>query len=1031
MLLSDLAIKKPVFAIVLNLLFVVFGLIALERLSLREYPDIDPPIVSVETKYTGAAAQTVENRITKVLEERISGIAGIRFIDAKSEDGLSTISIEFNINRNIDNAANDVRERVAQATDDLPDGAKPPQVFKVDSNNNVIMWLNLASTKMNSLQLTDYAERYIVDKLSILDGVARVRIGGARRYAMRLWLNRKAMVGKNVTVQDIADALRNNNVELPGGRVESRQREFTIWVKPNFITPQDFSKLVVKREKNGHLIRLEEVAKVNLGAENRRNELRGNGKDMVGLGIIKQSKANTLEVTSRVRNAVKKINLPSGVNFKQSYDTSVFIRAAIKEVYKTFLIALIMVVIVIYLFLGNIRNVLIPFVTIPISLIASFSILYLIGFSLNLLTLLGLVLAIGLVVDDAIVVIENINRRVNQGEPALLASFRGTRQVGFAVIATTAVLLAVFLPISVLEGNIGRLFTEFAVTLACAVVFSSITALTLTPVMCSRLLHNQNQSILADKLMPRLTQIYRRSLHVCLKHSYLILSLFALWISLALFLFQQIPSQLVPKEDRGAFFILVKGPEGASFNYMQSYMRKIETFMMQAVQNNDASLALTLLPLGFGGSEAINSGLGIFLMNDWGQRKKSTFEIMQTLQNQLSQLPGILAFPVMRSGISNQGVQQPVQFVIGNSNYEQLIKYRDILLKEARKNPNLINLDSDFKPTKVQLELNVNHDRAAELGVSTRSIGLALETLFGSKEITTFIKDDEEYEVILESDLNQKASLNDLRNIYLRSDTTQKMISLNNVASIKEKTIPNALYRFNRDKAITISASLAKGYSLGQALAYLESITQTHFPGSVSLDYKGQSRDYKEAQYGVYFTFVLALLTMYLVMAAQFGSFIHPLVLMVTVPAAISGGLLGLYLAGDSLNIYSQIGLIMLTGLAAKNGILMIEFINQLREQDYRFMKAILEGSSIRLRPVLMTASSTVFGSIPLVLATGAGSESRISIGIVIFFGISFATLLTLYVIPVTYAKLAKKTKLRNHHTKKLDRQKKQYPSIH
>lgn len=1030
MLISDLALKQPVFAIVLNLLLMVFGLIALDRLSLREYPDIDPPIVSVETVYTGAAAQTVENRITKVLEERISGIAGIRFIDAKSEDGLSTISIEFSINRNIDNAANDVRERVAQAIDQLPDGAEPPQVLKVDSNNNVIMWLNLASTKMNALQLTDYAERYIIDKLTILDGVARVRIGGARRYAMRIWLNRKAMVGKKVTVEDIADALRNNNIELPGGRVESKQREFTIWIKPNFTTPKDFSQLVIKREQNGHLIRLKEVAKVNIGAENRRTELRGNGVDMIGLGIIKQSKANTLEVTDLVRQAIKKINLPAGVTFEQSYDTSVFIRAAIHEVYKTFFIALIMVVIVIFLFLGKIRNVIIPFVTIPVSLVATFSILYAMNFSLNLLTLLGLVLAIGLVVDDAIVVLENINRRMSQGEPALLASFRGTRQVGFAVIATTAVLLAVFLPISVLEGNIGRLFTEFAVTLSCAVVFSSLTALTLTPVMCARILNNKKEALGSDRLMQKISTLYRRSLRVCLKHSYWVLSSFVLFIGIIFALFEHIPSELSPKEDRGAFFIIAKGPEGASFGYMQSYMRKIENHMMEPVLAKDATRALTIIPLGFGGNEAVNSGLGIVLMNDWDKRKKSTFDVIYSLQKKLFQLPGILTFPVMRSGLGNQGIQQPVQFVIGNSSYDKLIKYRDILIEEARKNPKLINIDSDFKPTKVQLELNINHERAADLGVSTRAIGLALETLFGSKDITTFIKDDEEYDVILESSLDQKATLDDLRNIYLRSSTTNKMIPLNNVARIKEKTIPNALYRFNRVKAITITANLAPGYSLGQALEYLESIAKNHFPESVSIDYKGQSRDYQEAQYGIYFTFMLAILTMYLVMAAQFGSFIHPLVLMVTVPAAIGGGVFGIYITGNSLNIYSQIGLIMLTGLAAKNGILLVEFINQLREHNYNFMKAILQASSIRLRPILMTALSTIFGAIPLVLATGAGSESRISIGVVIFFGISLATFLTLYIIPVTYAKLAKNTKPRNHHHNQLQKLQQQHRSF-
>lgn len=1003
-------------------MLIAFGLIALDRLSLREYPDIDPPIVTIETQYTGAVAQTIENKITKVIESRISGISGLRFIDSKSVDGLSTISIEFNLKRNIDNAANDVREGVSQALDDLPEGVKPPKVFKVDSNNSVIMWLNLASSKINALQLTDYAERHIVDKLSIIDGVARVRIGGARRYAMRIWLDRKAMVGKKITVQDIALSLRENNIELPGGRVESDSRDFTIWLKPNFISTKDFKRLVIKRDPQGHLIRLGDVADVKIGAENRRTELRGNRVNMVGLGIIKQSKANTIEVTTKVKQAIKNLKLPQGTTIEQSYDTSVFIRAAIVEVFKTFIIALVLVLVVIHLFLGRLSNVVIPFITIPVSLIASFIVLYLLNFSLNLLTLLGLVLAIGLVVDDAIVVLENINRRLKLGEPPLLASYRGTRQVGFAVIATTMVLLAVFLPISMLEGNVGRLFTEFAITISAAVIFSSVSALTLTPVMCAKLLSKKATTSKADKIMLKINHYYQQLLQFFLDKSYLVIIVFIGLLLSIFFLFKAIPSQLVPKEDRGAFFIFVKGPEGASFSYMKKYMREIEDIMMQAVDEGSATRALSIAPLGFGKSESVNSGLAIVIMKDWHERVKSSFAVIGEMQQQLMKLPGVLAFPVMRSGLANQGVKQPVQFVIGNTNYKDLVKYRDILMLKARQNKKLLNIDSDFKPTKIQLELQINHERAAELGITTRDIGLALETMFGSKTVTSYVKNDEEYDVILESDLSQKATLADLHNIYLRSSITNRMVSLNNVAIIKERTTPNALFRYNRIKAITITASLAKGYSLSEALKYLNQIADENFPKDVSIDYKGQSRDFYESKAGIVFTFGLAISILYLVMAAQFGSFIHPLVLLMTSPMAIAGALFGLYVCGDSLNIYSQIGLIMLIGLAAKNGILIIEFINQLREQGEEFLPAIIKASVIRLRPVLMTAISTIIGSLPLVLATGAGSESRFSIGIVILFGVLLATSLTIFIVPVTYAKLCRYTKPRNYIADQIDK---------
>jgi multidrug efflux pump len=1027
MLLSDISVKHPVMAIVINLLLVAFGLIALNRLALREYPDIDPPVISIDTTYTGASAQTVENRITRILEDRISGVEGIRYIESSSEDGFSSINIEFNTDRDIDAAANDVRERISRVRDDLPREADPPEVFKVDSNNDVIMWLNLASSNMNALQLTDYADRYIADRLSVLKGVARVRIGGEKRYAMRIWLNRKAMAARNVTTTDIENALRAENVELPGGRVESKQRELTVRIGRGYLTPEDFARLVIRRDPNGYLVRLGDVARVEVGPENRRTELRGNGLDMVGLGIIKQSKANTLEVSREVRKAVKDIQagLPKGTRIINSYDTSVFIEAAIYQVYKTLGIALILVILVIYLFLGNLRAVLIPAVTVPISLVGTFIILNAFGYSLNLLTLLALVLAIGLVVDDAIVVLENITRRVHEGEARLLASFRGARQVGFAVIATTVVLLAVFLPITLLQGSVGRLFTEFAFTLSSAVVFSSVVALTLTPVMCAGILKQRNGdsriTSALQKAIDKITVKYAGGLKFCLAHPKSIIVIFVLISIAAVALFKVIPDELAPQEDRGAFFVMVKGPEGASFGYMQNYMRQIEKTMMTIVNNGDATRALSIMPLGFGSRDSVNSGIGIVVMKHWHDRKISTQQAMAMVAPQIMSLPGVLAFPLMRQGLGSRGIQQQVQFVIGGNDYTTLAKWRDVVLAAARDNPNLLNVDSDYKETKPHLIVSINRNRAAELGVSIRDIGQTLETMMGSRKVTTYLDKGEEYEVMLEAQLKDKATPKDLRNIYVRSRKTQKLIPLSNLVTLKEEASPSSLNRFNRLRAITITANLAPGYTLGQALTFLENVVKEKLPKIAKIDYKGRSRDFKEASTAVYFTFALAILIMYLVLAAQFGSFVHPLVILITAPLAITGALFGLFVTHNTLNIYSQIGLVMLLGLAAKNAILMIEFINQLREHGVKFREAILQGCGVRLRPVLMTAFSTIFGAIPLILATGAGAHSRIAIGVVIFFGVTFATLLTLFFIPVFYDVLAKRTKPRNYTKQKLE----------
>jgi len=1015
MLLSDISVKRPVFATVISLLLIAFGIIAFNQLPLREYPDISAPIVSISTDYRGAAAAIVETKVTQILEDRVSGIEGIKNIESVSEDGRSKITLEFKLSRDVDAAANDVRDRVSRVLDNLPEEADPPEIFKVDANESVIMWLNLSSLQLNALELTDFAERYLVDRFAVLDGVARVRIGGARRYAMRVWLDRQALAARGLTVNDIETALRAENVELPAGRIESLEREFTVRVARSYQTVEDFQQLVLKRGEDGYLIRLAEVARVEVGPENDRTELRGNGEFMIGLGIVKQSTANTLAVARLVDTEVNRVqqSLPDYIDLHNSYDTSVFIEGAIQEVYRTLLIAMGLVILVIFLFLGSFRAMLIPAVTVPISLISAFIAIQLLGFSINLLTLLALVLAIGLVVDDAIVVLENIHRRIELGEPPLLAAYNGARQVGFAVIATTLVLIAVFVPISMLAGNTGRLFSEFALTLAAAVAFSSLVALSLSPMMCSKLLRAREKPTLLTRLTEGSFQLLAKIYRVILKGFLIIaplvlLSLIAVGWGIYV-LYQQIPQEFAPAEDRGAFFLMMKAPEGASFEYSQRYMRQIERFMIDYVENGEAKRALARVPGSFGSSGSVNSGIGIMVLNDWGQRRPA-WDIMGELRKKVLSLPGILAFPVMRKPLGQRGISRPLQFVIGGSNYEELAQWRDLVLEKARNNPMLQGIDSDYKETKPQLQVTIDRNRAADLGVSLRQIGRTLETMLGSRRVTTYVNQGEEYDVILEGQNDRYQTPNDLTHIYVRSERSGALIPLSNLVTMSETATSSKLNRYNRMRAITLSANVAKNYTLGEALQFLEQTVREELPAQARIDYKGESSEFKNAGHSMFFTFSLALLIVFLVLAAQFESFIHPFVIMLTVPLAILGALWGLHLTEQSLNIYSQIGIVMLIGLAAKNGILIVEFANQLRDAGYALREALIEAAYQRLRPIIMTAITTAMGAIPLILATGPGAESRVVIGIVVFAGVLFATVFTIFIVPAAYLLLGRLT---------------------
>jgi len=1011
MILSDLSVKRPVFATVINLIIITFGIVAFLMLPLREYPDIDPPIVNISTSYPGASAGIVETKITQLLEDRISGVEGIKSINSNSRVGRSNITIEFTLDRDIDAATNDVRDRISRALNNLPEQSEPPEVSKANDDENVIVWFVLQSDTMSSLALTDYANRYIVDRFAVVDGVARVRIGGGRTYAMKIRLDRTSMAARNITVQDIENTLRDENVELPAGRIESIDRDFSIRVDRSYLSEQDFAEMVINHAGNKTVVRLGDVAEVFVGAQDDENMFRGNGKNMVGLGVIKQSTANTLEVVKSARKEMFNIreSLPVGTTITNSYDSSVFIQGSIDEVYDTLIIAMLMVILVIFLFLGNVRATFIPAVTVPVALIGSMMALSWFGFSINLLTLLALVLAIGLVVDDAIVVLENIYRRIENGQTPLMAAFEGGREVAFAVIATTLVLVAVFVPLIFLSGNVGRLFTEFAIAIAAAVVFSSLTALSLTPMMCSKLLkHRERSSSFGQKLdqtFSRIETAYGRALKNSIHQPILIIAVLALSLVAIFLLFTDLPTEYTPKEDRGNFFLVMRGAEGASYENNVKNMHEIENKLLAYREKGELERVLVRVP-GWGGA----GGIAIVGLPEWDKRSIDTFSFINKINRDVKSVTDVRAFAIMRKGISGGGSGSPVSFVLQGNTFEELAQWRDILVAKAQENPNLLNIDSDYQETYPQLLVQIDRERAYDLGVPVGDIAKTLETMLGQRRVTTFVDRGEEYDVIVEGDEKQYRSPTDINNLYVRSRTSNKLIPLANLLNISENATSARLNRYNRLRSITITANLAEGYALGDALSFLVDVTKTELPEHVQIDYKGESLLLKESGSSILFVFLLALLLTYLVLSAQFESFIHPFVILLTVPLALVGALAGLELMGMSLNIYSQIGIVMLIGLAAKNGILIVEFANQLRDKGLAFEEALINAAQQRLRPIIMTTFTTVTSAIPLVLAVGPGAESRMVIGVVIFAGVSLASLFTLFIVPGAYYWLCRKT---------------------
>ena len=1036
MVLSDLSIKRPVFATVMSLLLVVLGLIAFTRLTLRELPNIDPPIVSVSVAYPGASAAVVETRITQILEDAVAGIEGIETVESRSRNGQSSVTIEFSLSRDIEAAANDVRDAVSRVMDRMPEEADPPEVEKVEADAEVILWLNMSSDQMDTLELSDYAERYVVDRLSSIDGVAQVRIGGQQRYSMRIWLDREALAARGLTVNDVENALRRENVELPAGSIESQDRDFTLRVMRGYLQPDDFAQLTVAKGDDGYLVRLGDVAKVERASAERRAYFRGNGQPNIGMGIVKTSTANSLDVARDVKAALPAIQetLPDGSRIFVAFDTTVFIDAAVDRVYWTLLEAVALVLVVIYLFLGSARAALIPAVTVPVCLVTAFIALWAFGFTINLLTLLALVLCIGLVVDDAIVVLENVQRRADLGEPPLVAAKRGTQQVAFAVIATTAVLAAVFLPIGFMEGNTGRLFRELSVALAGAVIISAFVALTLTPMMCSLLVkpHAAPKGFNAwvQRRLQGVTDAYGRALRRTVGKPLLFGAVLLASLGLSWALVQVTPAELAPPEDRGSFFVMVSGPEGAGYDYTVQQMQAVEQVLFKYVGDDQPiDRANTRVPGGFGPGGDMHTGQAIVLLKPWNEREEDTADLVEKIRAELSSLPGVVARPQVRSGLVRSG-GQPLQVVLGGPDYQELAEWRDRMLARMEQNPKLFAADSDYKETRPQLRVEIDRSRAADLGVSVQEVGRTLETMMGSRRVTTYVDDGEEYDVILQAQQGDRGSPADLDNLYVRSTTSGGLVPLSNLVTLSELAEPGQYNRFNRLRAITLSAGLAPGYTLGEALEWIRQVADEELPERAQLDFKGESREYQRAGGAALFTFAMALLVVYLVLAAQFESFLHPLVIMLTVPLAVLGALIGLWLFGSSLNLFSQIGIVMLVGLAAKNGILIVEFANQLRDEGRSVMDAILESATVRMRPILMTSIATIMGAVPLVLAGGPGSASRATIGIVIIAGVAFSTLLSLFVVPAFYALLAPHTRSPEAVARKLETLERDTPSV-
>ena len=1003
--LPDLCIRHPVFATVLSLVVVLVGLVSFSRLTIREYPNIDPPVVLVQTVYRGASAEVIESTVTRIMEESIAGIEGIDFMRSTTRQENSQVVVRFKLGRDVEAAANDVRDRVGRVRGRLPDEIDEPIISKVEADAQPVLYLAFSSDRHSPLEITDFADRFVKDRLQSINGVAEARIFGERRFAMRIWLDAARLAAYNLTPQDIENALRKQNVEVPAGRIESKDTEFTVLAETDLRLPDQFGAIIVKQVA-GYPVRLRDVGRAESGPLDERVSVRFKARPAVAIGVVKQAVANPLDISKGVRAELPFIsaNLPDGMRVEVAHDTSVFIQASIDSVFHTIGEAVLLVVIVVFLFLRNVRATLIPVVTIPASLLGAFAIMYMLGFTVNTLTLLAMVLAIGLVVDDAIVVLENIYRHIEEGMPPMAAAFQGSKEIGFAVIAMTLTLAAVYAPIGFMSGTTGRLFTEFAWALAGAVIVSGFVALTLSPMMCSRMLTHQATHgrlyNMVERVLVGLTNGYRSALRGALKIRPLVLLVGLVFAASSYFVFKTLKPELSPVEDRGTIISFFIGPEGATLNFMEKYARRFEE-MFSNVPEAQAFFVVS-------GNPIVSQGISFTRLKPWEERERKQQAIVNTLAPQLKQFPGVLAYATNPPSLGQNASSRPVWIALqSQGDYSELNKMVESVLAEAEKLPQLANVESRLKLNKPEIKVTVNRDKAADVGAEVETIGRTLETMLGGRQVTRFKQNGKQYDVIVQVADIERTNPDDLSKIYVRGANGQ-MIQLSNLVDLRESVAPRELGRMNQLRSADITANIAPGYSQGEALAALEQTARRVLPSSVQIDYIGQSREFMQASGDIYFTFILALLFIYLVLAAQFESFIDPFIIMLTVPLSMTGALLALKLGGGTMNIYSQVGLVTLVGLITKNGILIVEFANQLQEQGRSKVEAVMEASALRLRPILMTTAAMVLGAVPLATAAGAGAESRNQIGLVIVGGLVLGTLLTLFVIPTVYTLLAR-----------------------
>ena len=1008
MLISDLCIRRPVFATVLSLLIILVGVVAYDRLPVREYPRIDEPVVTVETKYPGASSEIIESQVTKPLEDSIAGIEGVDVLTSISRPEQSQITVRFRIERDPDSASADVRDRVARVRAKLPTTIEEPVIAKVEADANPIIWLAFSSVSMSPLDVTDIANRVVKPRLQTLPGAADVRVFGERKYSMRVWLDRDRLASYRLTPVDVEDALRRGNVEIPSGRIESSNREFSVVSQTDLMRVNEFEDIAI-RNSAGYTVRIKDVARVEVAPANERTIVRFNGKNAVSLGVIKQATANPLTLAQAVREVLPKLKaeLPAGVSVDIANDTTVFIERSIESVWRTIAESIVLVAVLILFFLRSVRASIIPLVTIPVCLIGSCAIMLVAGFSINTLTLLALVMAIGLVVDDAIVVLENIYRHIEGGMAPMDAAFRGAREVGFAVIAMTLTLAAVYAPVAFTTGRTGRLFVEFALTLAGAVLVSGFVALTLSPMMCSILLKHTkpaaswNPSSWIERGLVGLETGYGKAVGGAIRVRWLIVLLALAVAGTSVWLLRTTKRELSPIEDRGTVLSIFNGPDGASIDYTARYAERIEA-IAKGIPEVDRRFVVT-------GNPTVTQGIAFMRLTDWNDRKRSVQEIAKEVQPKLLGIPGVNAFAVLPPSLGQSPRERPINVVVmTNDEYPKMAPVVQKMLNELQRWPGMQGVDSDLRLNKPELKIRLDRDRVADAGVQVEQIGRLLETALGGRQVTRYKRFGDQYDVIVQLEPRARNEPTDISDLYVRG-RNEAMVPLTSLIKVDETVSPRELNHFGQRRAVTFTANLAPGTSLGEAVEFIEGVAGRTLPAGYVLDFNGQTREFKSTSNTLAVTFVLALAFIYLVLAAQFESFIDPLVILFTVPLSMTGALAALQWSGGTLNVYSQIGLITLIGLITKHGILIVEFANQLREQGQTARDAVIEAARLRLRPILMTTGAMVLGAVPLALATGAGAESRQQIGWVIVGGMSLGTVLTLFVVPVVYLLFARR----------------------